>query len=127
MAVHLTSCTTPHAPLVCAASFMYGRERATLVASSDEDCEADSPDGSVCDEDENEDEEREAPASSASPKQLMTVRERMLEFVQSSSPAKTSARVIVVQVSLNFETSSTFLFSHTPLSILFLSALLMFL
>ena len=98
MAVHLTSCTTPHAPLVCADSFMYGRERATLIASSDEDYEGDSPDSSVCDEDENdEDAEREAPASSASPKQLMTVRERMLDFVHSGAAAKSAARVTVTQ------------------------------
>jgi hypothetical protein len=98
MAVHLTSCTTPHAPLVCADSFMYSRERAIPVASSDEDCEADSPDGSICDEDENDEEgERESPAPSASPKQLMTVRERMLEFVHSGGAAKGAARVIVAQ------------------------------
>lgn len=97
MAVHLTSCTTPHAPLVCADSFMYGRERAGLVASSDEDCE-DSPDGSVCDEDDNdEDGERESPAPSASPKQLMTVRERMLDFVHSGHAAKGAARVLILQ------------------------------
>jgi len=98
MAIHLTSCTAPHAPLVCADSFLYGRERASLVASSDEDCEIDSPDGSVCDDDDNdEDGERVAPASSASPKQLMTVRERMLDFLHSGAAAKSAARVVIAQ------------------------------
>jgi hypothetical protein len=80
---------------------MYGRERASLVASSDEDCEdSNSPESSVCgDEDENdEDGERDAPpAPSASPKQLMTVRERMLDFVHSGTVAKGAARVIISQ------------------------------
>lgn len=94
MAVHLTSCAAPHAPLVCADSFMYGRERASSAVSSDEDSE-DTPDSSVCDEEDDDDSsEREAPSSSTSPKQLMTVRERMAEFIHS---AKGAARVIVAQ------------------------------
>eukprot|EP00026_Physarum_polycephalum_P002351 Phypoly_transcript_02357.p1 GENE.Phypoly_transcript_02357~~Phypoly_transcript_02357.p1 ORF type:complete len:783 (+),score=185.54 Phypoly_transcript_02357:207-2555(+) len=97
MAVHLTSCAAPHAPLVCADSFMYSRERASLITSSDEDFE-DSPESSVCgDEDENdEDVERDTPAPSASPKQLMTVRERMLDFVHSGAASK-GVRVTVLQ------------------------------
>jgi hypothetical protein len=97
MAVHLTLCSAPHAPLVCADSFMYGRERAM---SSDEDSE-DTPDSSVCDDEENDDEcsERETTTSSTSPKQLMTVRERMLDFIQASvnNTNKSTARIILVQ------------------------------
>lgn len=102
MAVHLTMCGAPHAPLVCAESFTYGRERASSVSNSDDDSE-DTPDSSVCDDEENDDEDssRESShSSSASPKQLMTVRERMLEFVN-STPSKNNARVIVSQAPPN--------------------------
>lgn len=102
MAVHLTSCAAPHAPLVCADSFTYGRERASSGSNSDEDSE-DTPDSSVCDDDDNDDEDssRESShSSSSSPKQLMTVRERMLEFVN-STPSKSNARVIVSQAPPN--------------------------
>lgn len=105
MAVHLTSCASPHAPLVCAESFTYGREKASSAINSDEDSE-DTPDSSVCDDDDDdEDSSRESSSSSSSssstsPKQLMTVRERMLEFVN-STPSKSNARVIVAQAPPN--------------------------
>lgn len=101
MAVHLASCAAPHAPLVCADSFTYGRERASSVSNSDEDSE-ESPDSSVCDDDDDdEDSSRESShSSSASPKQLMTVRERMVDFIN-STPSKSNARVIVAQAPPN--------------------------
>lgn len=97
LVVHLTPCNAPHSALVCANSFMYGRER-PAVASSDEDSE-DTPESSLCDDDGDDEDSGENPSPSAaphsSPKQLMTIRERMMEFV--GSGARGTARVVVVQ------------------------------
>lgn len=98
--VHLTPCNNPQSALVCATSFMYGRERSPAapatapVASSDEDSE-DTPDSSMCDEDGDDDDNRSPNAGSqSSPKQLMTIRERMVEFVNNP---KSSGRLAIVQ------------------------------
>lgn len=96
LVVHLTPCNAPHSALVCANSFMYGRER-PAVASSDEDSE-DTPESSLCDDEDDEDSgENPSPTAAphSSPKQLMTIRERMMEFV--GSGARGSVRVIVTQ------------------------------
>lgn len=97
LVVHLTSCLAPHQPLVCANSFMYRRERHSGTSSDDES--DGTPDGSMCDEDgddEGEGGENRPASSQTSPKQLMTIRERMVVFVQSTP--KASARVVVTQL-----------------------------
>jgi hypothetical protein len=98
LVVHLTPCNAPHSALVCASSFMYGRER-TAVASSDEDSE-DTPESSLCDDDGDDEDsgENRSPnaARNASPKQLMTIRERMMDFVNAG--ARGPVRVIVAQL-----------------------------
>lgn len=121
LVVHLTSCAAPHSPLVCANSFTYSRERtpsptaaeapkATAIAASSDDDSDGTPESSLCDEDGDDEDSGErgaSPVSQSSPKQLMTIRERMIEHLshhpQQNTKGKveeraaTPARVVVVQ------------------------------
>lgn len=108
MVVHLTLCTSPDEPVVCLEQFLYtARERSLGSSASDEDSEemGEEPVSAEGEEDEGSPPPQALPPldipniACPTPKQMMTIRERMMEHIQqrNSNRGNGTARLTVLQ------------------------------
>jgi hypothetical protein len=105
MVVHLTLCTSPDEPIVSLEQFLYTpRERSLGCSASDEDSEG-TGEGSVSGEDDASPPPQALPPLDIAttvcptPKQMMTIRERMMEHIQqeNGNHRNSTARLTILQ------------------------------